>query len=38
MPVFSFAETIAKLQSTPPGREASMYGPIRDLFIRVSGF
>jgi len=35
MPTFSFEETIAKLRSTPTGHEASMYGPIRDMFINV---
>ena len=35
MAKFSFDETIAKLKSTPAGKEASMYGPIRDLFVQV---
>lgn len=30
---FSFDETLSKILSTPKGREASMYGPIRDLCI-----
>jgi SAM-dependent methyltransferase len=32
---FSFDDTIKKLIDTGRGREASMYGPIRDLFIQV---
>ncbi|MBN2898172.1 MAG: N-6 DNA methylase [Clostridia bacterium] len=32
---FSFDATIQKLQMTPRGKEASMYGPIRDLFIHI---
>lgn len=35
---FSFEETIEKLHATPSGKEASMYGPIRDLFIQVLGY
>src|SRR5579863_7178220 len=33
-----FAEAIAKLKATPPGKEASMYGPIRDLFVETLGY
>jgi len=32
---FSFDDTIKKLMDTGRGKEASMYGPIRDLFIQV---
>lgn len=32
---FSFDDTIKKLRGTLRGKEASMYGPIRDLFIHV---
>lgn len=35
MTKFSFADTVAKLRSTPAGKEASMYGPIRDIFIQI---
>ena len=35
MASFSFDDTIQKLRVTPRGKEASMYGPIRDLFIQV---
>ncbi|MDR2209730.1 MAG: N-6 DNA methylase [Azoarcus sp.] len=31
----SFDEAIEKIKATPAGKEASMYGPIRDLFIHV---
>ena len=36
--LFSFTDTIAKLRATGPGKEASMYGPLRDLFIQVLGY
>lgn len=35
MAKFSFEDTIAKIKSTPKGKEAAMYGPLRDLFIHV---
>lgn len=35
---FSFESTLDKLKSTPRGKEASMYGPIRDLFIHILGY
>lgn len=35
---FSFDGTIRKLRETERGKEASMYGPIRDLFIHVLGY
>lgn len=38
MAKFSFDETVEKLRSTPKGKEASMYGPIRDIFIHVMGY
>ncbi|BCO27317.1 hypothetical protein MIZ03_2205 [Rhodoferax lithotrophicus] len=38
MAKFSFDETIEKLKATPAGKEASMYGPIRDIFIQVFGY
>lgn len=38
MAKFSFADTIKKLRETPKGKEASMYGPIRDIFIHVLGY
>lgn len=38
MAKFSFDETIKKLRSTPKGKEASMYGPIRDIFIQILGY
>ena len=38
MAKFSFEETIKKLKSTPKGKEASMYGPIRDIFIQILGY
>lgn len=38
MAKFSFDATIKKLQSTPKGKEASMYGPIRDILIHVLGY
>lgn len=36
--LFSFTNTIAKLRATDPGKEAAMYGPLRDLFIQVLGY
>jgi len=38
MASFSFDDTINKLRVTPRGKEASMYGPIRDLLIHVLGY
>ena len=38
MAKFSFPDTLAKIMSTPPGKEASMYGPLRDLFIHALGY
>jgi hypothetical protein len=38
MAKFSFADTIEKLKNTPHGKEASMYGPIRDVFVHVLGY
>lgn len=38
MPVFSLSDTLDKLAGTPLGQEASMYGPIRDLFIHLLGY
>ena len=38
MPTFSYDATIEKLKNTPLGREASMYGPLRDLFSNVLGY
>jgi hypothetical protein len=38
MAKFSFDPVAAKLRSTPKGKEASMYGPIRDIFIHVLGY
>lgn len=38
MASFSFDATIQKLRDTHRGKEASMYGPIRDLFIHVLGY
>ena len=35
---FSFTDTIKKIASTPVGKEAAMYGPLRDLFINVLGY
>ncbi len=35
---FSYDATIEKLRQTPAGREASMYGPLRDLFVHVLGY
>jgi hypothetical protein len=32
---FSFADAISKIASTTTGREATMYGPLRDIFINV---
>lgn len=34
-PKFSFVDAISKIMVTPKGKEASMYGPIRDLFIHT---
>jgi hypothetical protein len=36
--LFSFSETVAKIRSTGAGKEAAMYGPLRDLFIQVLGY
>ena len=38
MSKFSFDQIIEKLKSTPTGKEAAMYGPIRDIFIHVLGY
>ncbi|EQD37238.1 hypothetical protein B1A_17721, partial [mine drainage metagenome] len=38
MAKFSFADTVEKLKNTPAGKEASMYGPIRDVFVHVLGY
>jgi hypothetical protein len=38
MTKFSFHDMASKLRSTPKGKEASMYGPIRDIFIHVFGY
>lgn len=38
MASFSFDDAIKKLQGTPRGKEASMYGAIRDLFVHVLGY
>ena len=38
MAKFSFDDTILKLRETPRGKEASMYGPLRDLLIHVLGY
>lgn len=38
MSKFSFDQIIDKLKSTPTGKEAAMYGPIRDIFIHVLGY
>lgn len=35
IPRFDLSQTLDKLKGTPPGREASMYGPIRDIFIQL---
>lgn len=35
---FSFSEAIDKIRETPKGKEASMYGPIRDIFIHLLGY
>lgn len=35
---FSFEKTLEKIKATPRGKEASMYGPIRDVFIHVLGY
>lgn len=32
---YSFDDTLEKIRTTPPGKKASMYGPIRDVFIHV---
>lgn len=37
-PVSSFLETIAIIKDTKKGQEASMYGPIRDLFCDALGY
>ena len=34
----SFLEAISKIKVTPPGKEASMYGPIRDIFVDTLGY
>jgi hypothetical protein len=36
--VFSFSQTISKLRSTEQGKEAAMYGPLRDLFLNLFGY
>lgn len=38
MAKFSFDAAVEKLRATPKGKEASMYGPIRDIFIHVLGY
>ncbi|QOX81068.1 N-6 DNA methylase (plasmid) [Trichlorobacter lovleyi] len=38
MASFSFEDTIDKIRNTPKGKEASMYGPIRDILIHVLGY
>lgn len=38
MASFSFDDAIKKLRETPRGKEASMYGAIRDLFVHVLGY
>lgn len=35
---FSLAGSIEKIRQTPRGREAAMYGPIRDIFIHAFGY
>lgn len=35
---FSFADTIEKIRNTPKGKEAAMYGPIRDILVHVLGY
>lgn len=35
MPRFSYDDTLTKIRATPRGKEAAMYGPLRDLFIHV---
>jgi hypothetical protein len=35
---FSFDAAAEKLRSTPKGKEASMYGPIRDIFVNILGY
>jgi SAM-dependent methyltransferase len=32
---YSFSDCVAKIRSTGVGKEATMYGPLRDLFIQV---
>lgn len=38
MSKFSFDALVQKLRETPKGKEASMYGPIRDIFIHILGY
>lgn len=38
MAAFLYSATIEKLKNTPPGREATMYGPLRDLFVNILGY
>jgi SAM-dependent methyltransferase len=35
MPRFSFDDAIQKLKETPRGKEAAMYGPLRDIIVQV---
>ena len=35
MAKFNYQETISKIRGTPKGKEAAMYGPLRDLFIQI---
>src|SRR5687768_189471 len=35
---FSFDQAVQKIGSTPRGKEASMYGPIRDLLINCLNY
>ena len=35
---FSFGGAIAKIRATEPGKEAAMYGPLRDLFVQVLNY
>ena len=35
---FSITDAIAKIAATPTGKEASMYGPLRDIFIHALGY
>lgn len=37
-PIFDFDAAIDQLRETGSGREATMYGPIRDLFVHVLGY